>query len=285
MKNNELFQRIRANYTEFTKAETKVADYVLQNPGKVVYMSIVDLSDACQVGDTSVFRFCKKLKFQGYQDFKLQLAQNIAGGQKDNPQLLGDVSLDDPVDIVVRKLLETTIGALRETSQFINPESVSKAVDYMIAADRILFLGVGASMITAAEAKSKFVRITRKVGISLDSHSQAMEASLLTDRDVAVAISYSGSTKDTIKLAQISKEAGARVICITRFPKSPLVSYSDVVLLCGANESPFQSGSLSAKISQLYLLDVLYTEYFIRTWEKSTMEIQKTARSVLDKLY
>ncbi|WP_339329274.1 MurR/RpiR family transcriptional regulator [Bacillus paralicheniformis] len=92
--------------------------------------------------------------------------------------------------------------------------------------------------------------------------------------------SYSGSTKDTIEVAKKAKEKGARIISITRFVKSPLTTHSDVTLLCGANEGPLQGGSLSAKIAQLYLLDVLYVEYFKRTYQESIDNKESTARNM-----
>jgi DNA-binding MurR/RpiR family transcriptional regulator len=111
-----------------------------------------------------------------------------------------------------------------------------------------------------------------------------MSAALMSKRDVAVVISYSGSTKDSIEVAKKAKERGAKVISITRFEKSPLTLYSDLTLLCGANEGPLQGGSLSAKISQLYLLDILYVEYFKRTHEDSIKNKESTAAAVSEKL-
>jgi len=111
-----------------------------------------------------------------------------------------------------------------------------------------------------------------------------MTASMMSDKDVAIIISYSGQTKDSIEVAKMAKASGAFVIAITRFSKSPMTAYSDVTLLCGANEGPLQGGSLSAKISQLYLLDVLYFEYFKKTYEKSSLNKEITAKAVADKL-
>ncbi|MNZ89745.1 HTH-type transcriptional regulator RpiR [compost metagenome] len=138
---------------------------------------------------------------------------------------------------------------------------------------------------TAMEAKNKFMRISNKTECSFDSHLQAMSAALMTPQDVAVIISYSGSTKDSIEVAKKAKERGATIIVITRFVKSPLTTYSDLTLLCGANEGPLQGGSLSAKISQLYLLDVLYVEYFKRTYEDSISNKENTAAAVTGKLF
>src|SRR5690606_6288137 len=159
-----------------------------------------------------------------------------------------------------------------------------QAIDYLIGADRLLFFGVGSTLITAMEAKVKFMRITNKAECTFDSHLQMMSAALISERDVSVIMSCSGSTTDNIEVAKNAKERGATVISITRFVKSPLTSYSDITLLCGANEGPLQGGSLSAKISQLYLLDVLYTEYFKRAKEQSIANKENTAAAVSEKL-
>lgn len=282
---NDLFSRIHANYTRFTKAEKKVADFVLNNTQQVLYMSITDLAYACNVGDTSVFRFCRTLELHGYQEFKMTLAQNVSSEEGGGAQLTGEIHQDDSIEEVAKKVLATNISALNETYGMIKEEDISTAVNYMIGAKKIVFFGVGASLITAMEAKNKFMRITPKVECIFDSHLQSMIASLMTKDNLAVAISYSGSTKDTVDIAKLCKSIGTKVICITRFSKSPLTIYSDLTLLSGANEGPLQGGSLSAKISQLYLLDILYIEYFKRTFEISKLNKKKTSSSVASKLY
>lgn len=282
---NDLFTKIHANYNRFTKAEKKVADFILSNTQNVLYMSITDLAYACNVGDTSVFRFCRTLDLHGYQEFKMTLAQNVNLEEGGSAQLTGEIRPNDSIEEVSKKLLTTNIAALNETYDILRKEDIDLAVKYMLDAKKIIFYGVGASLITALEAKNKFMRITPKVECIFDSHLQTMTASLMTKNDLAVAISYSGSTKDTVDIAKICKGTGAKVISITRFSKSPLTAYSDLTLLSGANEGPLQGGSLSAKISQLYLLDILYIEYFKRSYEISKYNKKKTASSVTDKLY
>lgn len=285
MANSDLFTRIHANYQAFTKAERKVADFVLAKPSDVLYMSITDLADACEVGDTSVFRFCRTLRLQGYQEFKMQMAQAINSEDGGTAQFAGEIKLDDSVSDVARKVLGTNIAALNETFDLIKPDDIGKAVDMIRQARRVVFFGVGSSFATALEANNKFMRITGKTSCILDSHLQAMTASLLEPQDLAVIISYSGSTKDCVDVAKLCKRSNVKVICITRFSKSPLANHSDLVLLSGANEGPLQGGSLSAKLSQLYLLDVLFVEYFKRTYEQSSNNRTKTSSAVADKLY
>lgn len=277
--------KIRTAYNQFTKAEKKVADYILQNPKEVLFMSIIDLAEACEVGDTSVFRFCKTMELKGYQEFKMILSLSLhEGDDRDMNQFAENISLDDSFSEVAQKVLNTNVNALTETYSLLNAEVCQKAIDYLHDSDKICFFGVGASLLTALKATNKFLRIEPKVYCMQDSHMQAMVASMMTSKDVAVLFSYSGATKDTIHVAEIAKRVGAKIICITRFVKSPLTSYADLVLLCGANEGPLQGGSTSAEISQLFLIDVLYSEYYKRYFDVCSKNNEKTSASVLEKL-
>jgi DNA-binding MurR/RpiR family transcriptional regulator len=167
----------------------------------------------------------------------------------------------------------------------VNPEHMEKAVEYMLRADKITFFGVGSSFTTALEGHIKFLRITSKTSATMDSHLQAMTAALMKPNEVAVIISFSGQTKDSIEVAKEAKKAGATVIVMTRYLKSPLTEYADLVLLTGSVEGPFQGGSTSAKVAQLYLLDILYTKYYLRTYEDSEINKERTLQSVLTKIY
>jgi len=281
----DFITKIKSCYNQLTKAEKKVADFILANPKDVLFMSITDLAEACEVGDTSVFRFCKTMDLKGYQEFKMVLSLSINDAQKDLDQYTGNnISMDDSFADLAKKVLNTNINALMETYSLLKEEDVDRAINMLHEARKIYFFGVGASMLTAMKAMNKFMRIENKVFCLQDSHMQAMAASTLSSEDVAVLFSYSGATKDTIHVAQQAKNAGANIICVTRFIKSPLSSYADITLLSGANEGPLQGGSTSAEISQLFLVDLLYTEYYRRYFEHCSENNEKTSASVLEKL-
>lgn len=274
---------IHANYKAFTKAEQKVADFVLKDPKQIFYISITDFADMCGVGDTSVFRFCKTLGFNGYQEFKMMLAQSLNNDDQSG-QLNEEIKKDDSIEDLCKKVLIKNTNALNETFDLLNMSDLTKSVDYIIDAKRILFLGLGSSAITAHEAKNRFLRVTPKVEFVYDAHMQSMATSLMTKDDLVIAFSFSGSTKDMIELLKISKSTGCKIICITRFAKSPITKYADIVLLCGAHEGPLQGGDLSAKMAQLYLLDILFSEYTRKTGDLSKKNSKKTAESVSNKL-
>lgn len=248
-------------------------------------MSITDLAESCGVGDTSVFRFCKTLELNGYQEFKMLLSLSLNEGGDELDQFAGkNVTLNDTFEQVAQKVLNANVQTLSETYSLLDEEKFSKAMDLLNAAQSIYFFGVGGSMLTAMKAMNKFLRIEPKVRCLPDTHMQAMAASVMGPEDVAVLFSYSGATKDTIHVAELAKQAGATVICVTRFVKSPLTSFSDVTLLSGANEGPFQSGSTSAEISQMFLIDLMYTEYYRRYFKRCSRYNEKSTASVVEKL-
>lgn len=281
----DFITRIKSAYNQFTKTERKVADFVLDNPRRALFMSITDLAEGCGVGDTSVFRFCKTLELNGYQEFKMLLSLSLNEGNDQLDQFAGkNVTLNDTFEQVSQKVLNANVQTLNETYSLLDEKKFSRAIDLLNSADSIYFFGVGGSMLTAMKAMNKFLRIEPKVRCLPDTHMQAMAASVMGPQDVAVLFSYSGATKDTIHVAELAKQAGAAVICVTRFVKSPLTSYSDVTLLSGANEGPFQSGSTSAEISQMFLIDLLYTEYYRRYFKRCSKYNEKSTASVVEKL-
>lgn len=281
----DFITRIKAAYNQFTRAEKRVADYVLKEPRRVLFLSITDLAEESGVGETSVFRFCKTLGLNGYQEFKMRLSLSLSQGDDDLDQFAGkSVTLSDSFSQVAQKVLKASVETLNETCMLLKEEDVNRVIGLFDRAGSIFFFGVGGSMLTAMKAMNKFLRIEPKVRCLPDTHMQAMAAAVMGKGDVAVLFSYSGATKDTIHVAKLAKEAGAAVVCITRFVKSPLTVYADVTLLSGANEGPFQSGSTSSEISQMFLVDLLYTEYYRRFFKRCSRYNERSAASVVERL-
>jgi DNA-binding MurR/RpiR family transcriptional regulator len=284
LSNNDIFALINSRYNAFTNTERKVADFIKENGRDVLYMSITDLADACNAGESSIFRFCKTLDLKGYQEFKIVLAHSISIEDETPPQISSEITLNDSIEDLSSKILASNIEAITETYNLLDVQHIQAATKLLVHANRIHFFGVGSSGVSALEAKNKFMRITNKTEFSTDVHFQMMSAALMEEDDVAVIFSYSGSTKDTLEIAEAVKEKGANIIVITRFAKSPLTAFSDVTLLCGGREGPLQGGSLSMKSSQLYILDLLYYSFIKETKNHSIKNKELTAQAVITKV-
>lgn len=280
MEKTNLLLEIEFLYKEFTKVEKKIADFVLKNPQKILFMSITELAENCKVAEASVHRFCRALKIKGYQEFKMLLSLSFSSDTQEE-----DTSFQKRDGGILDDILQNHLNAIKETNSLLNEAEIKKAVDMMLAAGNIIFLGVGNSMITAEEAYGRFLHITPNVSYIADAHMQSMRASMAGREDVFVFFSYSGDTKDNVHVESLAHERGAGVVVITRYPKSELTKLADAVLICGSKESPLEGGSMGAKMSQLHIIDVLFQYYYQSSLEVSRINNRETARGNLDKFF
>jgi DNA-binding MurR/RpiR family transcriptional regulator len=273
---------ISSHYKSMTKSEQKVADYVMNYTEEAVYLTVTDLAEKVGVGETTVIRFCRKLNYKGYQDFKLAVAQSQVSQAE---RMDREISDSDPLDVVAAKITQQNTKTLTNTLELFQYEVLQRAIDLLSAARQISFFGIGSSGFTAQDAEHRFMRMGFNVSYSTDSHVMAMKAALVQEGDVVVGISTSGSTKDVVDAMRIAKENGAKVICITNHGRSPITKYADVILLAASKESPLQGGAFSSKIAQLHLLDILTKAIEMQRKESTFGSIKKTAEAVLDKMY
>lgn len=284
-KANEILVYIRSIYNSLTKSEQKVADAILNDNEKVIYSTITDFADICNVGDATVLRFCRKIGYKSYQSFKLDLAKEIANSGaevidiKDN-----EITFDDSLENIARKTANSNIFAINETLSLLNLKEMEKAVELLVDSRKVSFFGAGSSQTTALDAAYKFLRIGYDIATYSDYHIQLMQASLLTSTDVAIGISFSGSTKDTFEVLQTAKNAGAKIISITHHAKSPITRISDIVLLHGSKEGPLEGGLFPSKISQLIVIDVLYNAVFKCMKEAALSKKEITSKAISERL-
>ncbi|QOS80395.1 MurR/RpiR family transcriptional regulator [Paenibacillus sp. JNUCC31] len=274
----EMNDRINTYYPSMTKSEQKVARCVVEHPDNLIYLSVTELADFAGTGETTVMRFCRKIGFKGYQDFKLMLAQGLPKRQN-LPESGGEES--DVAD----QLYASMVGVLQSTQGMLDREQLKQAVQCLDQARHVQFFGVGSSGITALDAKNRFLRIGRRVEANSDSHIQSMMAVTMGEGDVAFGISVSGSTLDTNDMLMKAKQNGAKVIAMTNYAKSPVASIADIVLLTAGKESPLEGGSVGAKISQLFIIDLLCQGLEGLHVEESKRMKEWTARAVIDRIY
>ena len=253
------FEKISNAYYSLTAAEKKVADYVIIHQQESQYMSISELAEACGVAEATISRFARRLNYKGYNAFKLAVAHSTAGRSAGNP-LSGQVLAEDGVSDVCQKLFAANVDAMEQTLSLLRPEDVTAAGDLLERADKVLCMGQGGSMVMAQEAAHLFSTAFGKYFAVTDSHMQAIAAAQLGPRDVILYFSYSGATRDMVENCLLARERGARIVLVTRFPKSPGAALASVVLQCGANENPLQMGSVAARIAMIFVLDVLFSE-------------------------
>jgi len=271
--------KIRSYYARLSEKEKKIADYILDNPEKIIHSTINELAEDLNVADATVFRFCKRIGFKGYQAMKIALASEII---KPIQQIHEEISENDTVKTVTEKVFKSNVQTLDNTLQILNETSIEKAVDLLKNAQRVEFYGTGGSAVIAMDAFHKFVRTGIKAFTFIDSHFQLMSASQLSDTDIAVVISHSGTNKDTLNILKTAKVNGAKTISITGYPKSPIAQLADVALITSSEETEYRSEALSSRIAQLSLIDALYVNIMILNKETANKSLDKIRGAISD---
>lgn len=254
-----LITKITAQIPGLTKSEQRVATYITKNPQTVIFQSISELADCSNTSEATVVRTCKNLGFSSYQEFKVLLAQAIA-----NPDqvIYGAIRIEDnaPVATIVDSVFESTVQTLRLTQNALDVRTVEQAAELLCHAKRVFILGLGGSHAIAIDLQHKLLRLGIDAVYHPDLHMQRISiANQAGPEDVLFAISHSGSSKDVVDNVEIAKKANAKIIALTGAMKSPLSSCADVLLYTLSDETKHSIASVSSRLAQLVVIDVLHT--------------------------
>ena len=280
-----VLEAITEKYHSLTRSGKKLADYIFAHTTESQYLSITSLAENCDVSEATITRFCRALGYPSYNAFKLALAQ------ADHVTDLGDptdcnepITSKDSTDTMCRKVHAANIAALNETLELLDEGSLMSASRLLASSEKISCFGHGGSSIMAMEAWARFSTAASNFIHITDSHMQAMAIALATPKDAILFFSYSGSTKDMEDIFNVAQERKVPIILITHFPKSRAAEFAQIILQCGYNESPLQSGSISAKVGQLFLIDCLFYGFCRQNPELRAAARSSTAKAIANKL-
>ncbi|WP_196121224.1 MurR/RpiR family transcriptional regulator [Anaerobacillus alkaliphilus] len=270
--------RIRSSYEDFSDKEKAIADYVISNPKQIIHSTISQVAEDLGVAEATVFRFCKRIGFKGYQAMKIALASEVSHDEMDD--IHEEIQVGDTEKEVAEKVFRSNIRTLEETLRIIEQDNFKAAVQAILHAKKIEFYGNGGSGSVAEDAHHKFLRTGFQSVAYRDSHLQIMAASLLSKGDVAVVISHSGSNKDMLQALEVAKDAGAVTIAITTLAKSPLSQGADITLYTVSDETEYRSEALSSRLAQLSIIDALYVNISIARKDLMQQSLQKIRNAI-----
>ena len=271
--------KIRMLYDTLGAAEKKIADWIEENPGKIISLSIVELAEQCKCSEATIVRFSKKIGLEGYQDLKISLAS------ENRATVSTTISASDTAGEMFDKVCNEIYCSLELTKKSLDPDALAVAADVICKAGKIALFGLGNSASVALDASHKFIRAGLNATACSDNHMQMIVAAHLAEGDVAIGVSHSGSSKDIVEALKVAKEHGATTIAITNVGKSPIDKVSDVVLHTSSAETEYSILALNSRIAQLAIVDTLYYYVVFNLSDKAIGSIQETERSLQSKKY
>lgn len=253
--------RLNEYQDQMTSAESGAVRYILEYPDAVVDMSAQELAEKAFSSPATVVRLCRHLGFEGYKEMRRLLQCELLERRLSKQERLGELSREDSLEQMADKITYKNIMSLEATKNLLDFAVLQECVDVLYRARVIYLFGLGSSLCVARDAYLKFLRLDKPCILNDDWHSQLLQSRNMKAEDAGLFISYSGQTAELIECAKAVKKSGAKMILITRFAASTLSALADYNLYVAANESLFRNGAMSSRISQLNVVDILYTAF------------------------
>lgn len=270
---------VRGTLPNLRPAEQRVAELVLADPAGVSESSITTVARRCQTSETTVLRFCRAIGLAGYPELRIALARAALweeSGQAPGHPTTGQIEPGDSLADVVAKITHADERAIADTAAALDVDVLEQAVVAVAGARRVDIYGIAASGLVGADLHQKLHRIGKIAFAWSDPHLALTSAAVLQPGDVAVGISHTGTTVDTVDALHVAKGRGATTIAITNFGRSPIVEHADLLLTTAARETTFRSGAMSSRIAQLAVVDCLFAGVAQRSYDQAIHALEAT---------
>lgn len=279
-----VLEYIKQNYDSYTASETLIADYLLETKESILTMSAKDIAGFTKTSAPTVVRFAKKIGFTSLNEMKLKFS--ISLDKMDQDQAIEFEYLDKDLSTknIIHAIKSSIDSIMEKTVNLLKEDELDNAIKLLINAKNIYIFSVGVSALVGQDFYYKLSRINKRCISHIDTHLQITSSILMEPGDVAIAISYSGETREVIKCVENAKKRKIPVIAITKASvNNKIADISDVVLRVPAVEKSLREGAISSRISQLAIIDMLFIGMVrnnIKEVEEKLIETRKAVKEI-----
>lgn len=278
-----VLDRIETFQSQMPATMAKIAAVLIEDPKAPLNLSITELAERAGTSAASVTRFCRMIGYSGYSPLRVGIAEDVGrGGGK--AAWIADIGRsfrpDDSPDEIRRALLSTHVLSLQTTAGLLDMDTAIRVAAMIVKARQLDVYGVGGSGLTALETEARLYRIGVNVHSWAEVHNGLTSAAILDDNCVAIGISNTGRTDETIQMLSVAREAGAHTVAITSTPDSPLARIAHDVLIAASPDGYLQPADLSARHCQLFVVDLLYLLVAQSNFDRTTRLLAASGAAV-----
>ncbi|MFB7787561.1 MurR/RpiR family transcriptional regulator [Streptomyces vinaceus] len=240
---------VRAHLSELRDTEARVAQVVLDQGAELVHLSVSDVAALAGTASSTVVRACQRLGFRGYQELKIAAARQAPVQEPSRDR--------DPAARALADTVRAAREALDGVTATVTPELLRAAAALVGTAARVLIVGAGLSGAVALDTAYRLRALGCAVDAPADPLTAQLAASQLTSADACLAISHTGATRSTVDAARGAHRAGARVLALTSYARSPLSETADCTLVAGGQDLVFGLETVASRLAHLTVIDAL----------------------------
>lgn len=278
-----VLDRIKTYQSQMPATMAKIAAVLIDDPKAPLNLSITELADRAGTSAASVTRFCRMIGYSGYSPLRVGIAEDVGRGGA-QAAWIADIGRsfgpDDPPDDIQRTLLNTHVRSLQTTAGLLDLPTAVRVAEAIAKSPHVDVYGVGGSALTALEIEARLYRIGINVHPWAEVHNGLTSAAILDRKCVAIGISNTGRTDETIQMLTVAKASGARTVAITGNPDSPLARLADDVLIAASPDGYLQPADLSARHCQLFVVDLLYLLVAQSNFDRTTRLLAASGAAV-----
>ncbi|HKT03102.1 MAG TPA: MurR/RpiR family transcriptional regulator [Rugosimonospora sp.] len=270
---------IQAELPRLSDSMRRVAELILAKPGSLGYLSAAELARRTGTSQATITRFCRAVGLDSYQHLLIELAheRGRSGSATWGTSEIGpDIAPTDDLEHVINVVAQADVRAIQLTVERMDREALGRAAQAVAKARRVDVYGIGGSGAVAEETEMRLFRIGCAVRGWTEVHAAKTSAALLTPADVAIGISHSGSTRETVEPLALARRRGAVTVAVTSDPRSQLAREADIRLVTSGMETSFRHGAVGSRHSVLLLIDCLYVRVAQLTYEQASASLALT---------
>lgn len=278
MASKNILGLLKSMLTELPKAEKRIAEEILENPGGIVHMTASELGRQANSSAATVIRLTKRLKIASFTELKVFISREVKSEKHDG---YSDINADESVQAIMSKLHWNSSLAMKDTVSMLEEKSILEAIELIRDATVIYTYGIGASSLVAENITQKWSRIGKTAVHVDDAHVILAALASSPKGAVFIGISNSGETYEVSRLAEIAQKHGHKTIAITRFGSNELTKHADVSLQhVRSNENEIRSAATSSLHAQFLVVDVLFYVYASRNYDEALDRIVDSRSAV-----
>lgn len=249
------FEQTSSAMVKLSSNEQSIMTYVVRNIHVVKKMSIRELAAACFVSTTTIFRFVKKLGYEGYSEFLDALAETEAETRK----------IHIPSIIEKENYSDSYLKNIIEAVKVITDEKYNKFDTIMSRNPDIYIIAEGLSR----EVGHYFLRLLTTIGFNAffpkESYEKKNVLKKIKRDDVVLVLSYTGNNETVIhELEQIFAIATPTIISFTRADNNAIQNMSDLNFYVFADEIDYENIDITSRIGMIAIIETLLYKKIIQ---------------------
>jgi DNA-binding MurR/RpiR family transcriptional regulator len=226
----------------FNDLEISLYNFITKNSDKVIYMRIRELAKETHVSTSTILRFCRKLKCEGFSEFKVKLK----------------IFLDKDQDLDLRSSQDTVSEFLERTLKGNFKSYIMDAANIIADSDSVIFIGIGSSGILA-EYGARYFSSLGKFSLYIKDPLFPINAKYLQN-SITIALSVSGENRFTLTHINQLKQEGSKIISITNSQHCTVAKISDINIPYYVTEEKYQDSNITTQIPVIFILEAIARE-------------------------